>query len=156
MDVESPKPQTPCQRAGRVADLMTPQPMVVLPEATVSKVYGLMNDRRIRHVPVVDEEGELLGLVSRWYLLGHVGMDPGRDGSHEVAVESLMSESVDTVEEGCCSAEAARHMLRTKRSSLVVVDTKNRVIGILTEADYLRLAVRGQPPCTCSGVRTAD
>jgi hypothetical protein len=37
-----------------------------------------------------------------------------------------------------------------------VVDAEHKIIGILTEADYLRLATRGIPPCTCAGVATAD
>jgi len=147
----------PCQHSGRVADLMTPKPMVATPDASVAEVFEMMNERRIRHVPIVDDEGELQGLVSRWYLLGH----SNRGGQAENAawgdarVGELMSETVDTVSADCCAAEAARHMLRTKRSSLPVLDAKRRVIGILTEADFLRLAVRGKPSCSCEGVQAA-
>jgi hypothetical protein len=35
------------------------------------------------------------------------------------------------------------------------VDGEGRLLGILTEADYLRLATRGAPPCTCGGVSSA-
>ena len=45
-------------------------------------------------------------------------------------------------------------MLRFKRSSLPVVDDAGALVGIITEADFVRLAVRGKPPCTCGGVRT--
>jgi len=145
----------PCQRSDRVADLMTPKPMVATPDAPVAEVFGMMNERRIRHVPIVDDEGELQGLVSRWYLLGHSnrGGHAGNAAWGDATVGELMSETVDTVSADCCAAEAARHMLRTKRSSLPVVDAKRRVIGILTEADFLRLAVRGKPSCTCEGVQ---
>jgi CBS domain-containing protein len=52
----------------------------------------------------------------------------------------------------CCAAEAARHMMRTKRSCLPVVDETGALVGILTEADYMRLSTRGVPPCSCGGV----
>jgi len=147
----------PCQHSGRVADLMTPKPMVATPDAPVAEVFDMMNERRIRHVPIVDEQGELQGLVSRWYLLGHSnrGGHSGNAAWGDTTVGELMSEAVDTVSADCCAAEAARHMLRTKRSSLPVVDAKRCVIGILTEADFLRLAVRGKPACSCEGVRAA-
>jgi CBS domain-containing protein len=47
-------------------------------------------------------------------------------------------------------------MLRTKRSCLPVVDEEGVLVGILTEADYLRLATRGAPPCTCGGVAASS
>jgi CBS domain-containing protein len=68
----------------------------------------------------------------------------------------LMQESVDTVRPECCAAEAARHMLRNKRSCLPVVNDGGVLVGILTEADFLRLATRDVPPCTCGGVSVSD
>ncbi len=47
-------------------------------------------------------------------------------------------------------------MLHTKRSCLPVVDAEYKIVGMLTEADYLRLATRGVPPCTCAGITTAE
>jgi len=156
MDAEPiPEAGAPCQKAGRVADAMTPQPLTVTRDVTAGEVFRMMNERRIRHVPVVDAESELQGLVSRWYLRGRVGLDQPAELAKDL-VEAVMTESVDTVSEGTCLAEAARHMLRSKRSSLVVVDEKRRVTGILTEADFLRLAVRGKPACSCEGVHAAE
>jgi CBS domain-containing protein len=43
-------------------------------------------------------------------------------------------------------------MLRHKRSCLPVVDDRGELVGILTEADFLRLATREVPPCSCGGV----
>ncbi|MBW2313843.1 MAG: CBS domain-containing protein [Deltaproteobacteria bacterium] len=147
----------PCQLSDRIGDLMTPSPLVATADRLAADVFEMMNERRIRHVPIVNEKDELEGLVSRWYLLGHAGSGAGSGSTPEgdVTVGELMSERVDTVSADCCAAEAARHMLRTKRSSLVVVDEKRRVIGILTEADFLRLAVRGEAPCSCVGVPPA-
>ena len=143
----------PCQRGECIADVMTPKPITVTPEVPVSQVFALMNERRIRHVPVVDANGQLLGIVSQRDLLSHA-----QSGSittpnwSAVTIEEIMRDGVDTVEPECCAAEAARHMLRTKRGSLPVVDAQGTLVGIVTEADFVRLAVRGQPPCTCGGV----
>jgi len=145
----------PCQQADRVSDLMTPKPVTVTPETPAAEVFELMDERRIRHVPVVDGDGELQGIVSQRDLVGLVGcgLHPTRAAWGETTVAEVMNEIVDTVSSECCAAEAARHMLRSKRGSLPVVDRKYRVIGIVTEADFVRRAMRGQPPCTCGGVR---
>lgn len=47
-----------------VSDLMTREVFTCGPRATVDDLMGLMTDRRIRHVPVLDERGALIGLVS--------------------------------------------------------------------------------------------
>jgi CBS domain-containing protein len=48
----------------RVSEVMTAAVVVCAPDTTVDEVRGVMRDRRIRHLPVVDAEGRLLGLIS--------------------------------------------------------------------------------------------
>lgn len=47
-----------------ISDVMTANPICCSPEDEVDHVAGLMKTRRVRHVPVVDKGGQLLGLVS--------------------------------------------------------------------------------------------
>lgn len=144
----------PCRAAGRVSELMTPRPVVAQPDAPVREVWKAMLDRRFRHMPIVDTAGRLCGLVSqRDLLLAAGGGGPEALGRDETPVADRMHTAVDTVLAEGCTAEAARHMLRTKRSSLPVVDGEGQLIGILTEADFVRAAARDAPPCTCGGLR---
>ncbi len=146
----------PCQTAGQVEEMMTPDPICVGPETSVAEVWRTMSERRFRHMPVVDEDGRLIGMVSQRDLIAAAPLPAGPVGAQaEHPVSKLMRTEIDTVGAGCCAAQAARHMLRSKRSCLPVVDAEHKIIGILTEADYLRLATRGAPPCTCAGVATA-
>jgi CBS domain-containing membrane protein len=141
----------PCRETGEVRDLMTPDPMTVPPDATLGEVQRTMKERRFRHMLVCDEAGHLLGLVSKRDLL----LDTSSDGApidSRRPISELMRRNVDTVRPDCCAAEAARHMLRSKRSCLPVVGDGERVVGILTEADFLRLATRDVPPCSCGGL----
>ena len=48
----------------RVSEVMTAAVVCCPPETTVDEVRGVMRDRRIRHLPVVDAGGRLLGLIS--------------------------------------------------------------------------------------------
>ena len=135
---------------------MTPEPICVGPDTPVTEVWRIMSERRFRHMPVVDEDGRLIGMVSQRDLIGTAPSPAGPAGAEaEQPISKLMHTELDTVGVGCCVAQAARHMLRSKRSCLPVVDAEHKIIGILTEADYMRLATRGVPPCTCAGVATA-
>jgi CBS domain-containing protein len=146
-----------CRAAGEVKGLMTPDPVTVGPDTAMSDVWLTMNERRFRHMLVVDADGHLLGLVTqRDLLVAASRADAKLDFQDERTVSEVMHRDLDTVRPECCAAEAARHMLRSKRSCLPVVDEQGLAVGVLTEADYLRLATREAPPCTCGGVTPAD
>jgi CBS domain-containing protein len=57
--------------ATRVADVMTTEVLCCTPETTLEEARGVMKNRRIRHLPVLDTQGELLGLVSIGDLNAH-------------------------------------------------------------------------------------
>ena len=146
-------PEETCRAAGEVTSLMTPRPVTTLPDTAVGEVWRIMNERRFRHMLVAEDEVRLVGLVTQRDLLVAARASERRiDFDDDRPVSEVMNRTVDTVRPECCAAEAARHMLRTKRSCLPVVDEEGVLVGILTEADYLRLATRGVPPCTCGGV----
>ncbi len=116
----------------------------------------MMAERRFRPMPGVEDGGGLVGIVTQRDLLVAARVLERRiDLDDDRPVSEVMNREVDTVRPECCAAEAARHMLRTKRSCLPVVDETGTLVGILTEADYLRLSTRGAPPCSCGGVATA-
>ena len=57
--------------ATRVADVMTTEVICCSPETTLEEARGVMKNRRIRHLPVLDDQGRLLGLVSIGDLNAH-------------------------------------------------------------------------------------
>ncbi len=142
----------PCRMASEVADLMTPDPVTVLPTTSVGEVWGIMSKRRFRHMLVSDEANALLGLVSQRDILAGAHSANLQVEHDNRPISELMHRSVDTVRPECCAAEAARYMLGSKHSCLPVVGDDGTLVGILTEADFMRLATRGVPPCTCGGV----
>ena len=144
---------TECRAAGEVASLMTEEPITVLPETPAREVWEVMNERRFRHMPIADSEGMLVGIVSSRDLMLALHSQAGVDSSiGDQPISELMHAEVDTVRAYCCAGEAARHMLRSKRSCLPVVEKSGKIIGILTEADYLRIFMRSSPPCSCGGM----
>ena len=145
-----------CRAAGEVGDLMTPEPTTVSPDTPIGEAWRMMTERRFRHMPVVNDGAGLVGIVTQRDLLVAAQRSERRiDLDDDRPVSEVMNRNVDTVRPERCAAEAARHMLRTKRSCLPVVDETGTLVGILTEADYLRLSTRGAPPCSCGGVAAA-
>ena len=106
--------------------MMTPDPICVGPDTPVAEVWRTMSERRFRHMPVVDEDGRLIGMVSQRDLI--VAAPSAAGAEAERPVSKLMRTEIDTVGVACCAAQAARHMLRSKRSCLPVVDAEHKRI----------------------------
>jgi CBS domain-containing membrane protein len=135
----------------RVRDLMTPYVISVRPEDTIAKAYELMLDNRIRHLIVVDEDGDLVGLLTHRDLLRNSLIERAGlplsfqiDVIERIRVEEVMTSEVETTEPGQWLREAALVMFENKYGCLPVVEG-SRVIGVLTESDFVRFfALTGQ------------
>ncbi len=128
-----------------VKDLMTPNPFTVTPDATVGDAAELMETRRVRHVPIADVDRRLVGLVSQRDLLRtawQYSTDGDTEGWRNVPISDVMRTELNTVQSHETAASAARHILASRRSCLPVVDAEGFIVGILTEADYVRRVLR--------------
>lgn len=129
-----------------VRDLMT-TPVAVLPrDANVADVSDLIRSRRIRHIPIVDENGLLAGLVTHRDLLGKAfggGEDLPtsirRPYLRSIPVAEIMVTGLVTTTPECALGTAARLMHEGRHGCLPVVDG-GRVVGILTATDFVRHA----------------
>lgn len=109
----------------------------------------LMRLGRIRHLPVVDENGKLAGIVSQRDLfhsgliraLGY-GSHAQRQALDMVVVKEAMRGDVVTTTPDTPLADAANLMLDRKIGCLVVLD-HDQIVGILTESDFVKLAAKG-------------
>ena len=128
----------------RVRDLMTDQVLSVHPGDTVDKIYDAMSERSIRHIAVIDDEGDLVGVVTHRDLLRHALIERSdlplfvqRALLKRTKVEEIMTSEVETAEPDLPLAEAAHIMFENKFGCLPVVEGW-RVVGILTESDFVR------------------
>jgi acetoin utilization protein AcuB len=130
----------------RVSDLMT-RNVVSIPEAaSCRRAVRLMCERKLRHLPVVNEVGKVTGIVTdrdlRHHLftprvLPHVGTVPIERLLDAVAVREVMSAPVVTIDPSEPIEAAAALMLERRVGSVVVV-ADGEVVGIVTETDLLR------------------
>jgi len=124
----------------QVGQFMTTDLFTVHPEDVVDLAASLMDWRHIRHVPVEDNEGMLVGLVSHRSLLRLVGQGMRKVDRATVAVKDIMRRDPITVMPGTPTLEAIELMRRHKVGSLPVVEEGNRLVGIITERDLIRVA----------------
>lgn len=128
-----------------VRDVMTDVVETLAVGDSLNLAAHLMRAGRIRHLPVVDGLEHLVGLVthrrllSAWVSHGHPGSEqPGKVAS-EVPIEALMERNVLTVSSDTTAALAAELLESSRFGCLPVVD-QGKLVGIVTEADFVRFA----------------
>ena len=130
-----------------VRDMMTKDVVTLGRNEKLSVADDVMRLGRIRHLPIVDEDGALAGIVSQRDLF-HSGLLRALGyGSHAkqqamdlLVLKEAMKTDVVTVTPNAPLALAAKIMMERKIGCLVVVEGK-QIVGIVTETDFVKLAV---------------
>ena len=136
----------------RVREVMTPNPITIDPQAPVGTAVAVMRERSLRHLPVVDDRGQLLGSVTDRDLRSAMlapAIDEYADTGERDRLRALAGELDDirvshvmtwgalTTGPEALVAQAAAVMADARVGSLPVVEG-HRLVGILTERDVLR------------------
>ncbi|MDP6763942.1 MAG: CBS domain-containing protein [Planctomycetota bacterium] len=130
--------EDPIAGCERVGQLMTTDLFTVHPEDLVDLAASLMDWRHLRHVPVEDDEGVLLGILSHRRVLRLVGRGM-REGGATVAVREVMQPDPVTVTPETPTL-AAIGLMRERQVSALPVVSEGRLVGIVTEHDFLAAA----------------
>jgi acetoin utilization protein AcuB len=112
-----------------VVERMTSDPVTIDYDAEVRQALEILKARRLRHLPVLDDDGALVGIVSEKDLLR---------AQPERLVREVMTKDVVTVTEYTALEEAARIMADSKISSLPVM-RNGKLVGIVTETDLFQV-----------------
>jgi CBS domain-containing protein len=121
-----------------VGQFMTQDLFTVRPDDIVDFAATLMDWRHVRHVPVEDDEGQLVGLVSHRMLLRLVAQ--GRLSSDsKVTVDEIMNREPLTISPDTPTVEAIRTM-REKQVACLPVTRAGKLVGIVTEHDLIVVA----------------
>jgi len=128
-----------------VGDVMTVRVHVASPLTPFKALVRLIEDNRISAVPVVDQAGVPVGVVSESDLLLKETRGPHRQEKAKAAAllaGDLMTSPVVTVGEDALITDAARLMQLRNIKRLVVVDVRGRIAGIVSRSDLLRIFMR--------------
>ncbi|MGH7528804.1 MAG: CBS domain-containing protein [Gemmatimonadales bacterium] len=140
-----------------VRDVMTPGVLAARPEQSLGDVARLMNDRDVRAVPVVDEQGSLMGMVTHRELLRYLIPDylhrtkrpsasPGGGGATDprtLPVRDVMARAVLCVAEEQTLSDVA-NLMNNKDVDRFPVVREGVVVGFLTRADLIRRLITAQ------------
>lgn len=130
----------------RVGAVMSTQLWTIEQNEKLAEADEVMRARRVRHLLAVDEEGALTGVLSQRDIY-HGGLLKALGygtRAKQKALEGLLVKEAMTADPVTASPEmalrdAARLMVERKLGCLPVVDA-GRLVGILTESDFARLA----------------
>jgi CBS domain-containing membrane protein len=133
----------------KVRDVMTAEVTTLKRNDKLTLANDVMQLGRIRHLPVLDDDGErLAGIVSQRDLfrgalaqaLGY-GQHASRKLLDTFAVKDIMATDVITTSPDTPLVDAARALMERKIGCLTVVDA-GRLVGIITEGDFVALVAR--------------
>jgi len=131
-------------RSVTAREMMTPDPYVVTEGARLLAAMDVMREHDIRQLPVVDEDGRLVGIVTdrdlRQAISPHLytEKETGQDllDAYETVGEVMVGEPVTVMPDDGLE-EVLDILLSTKVGGLPVVDLENAPIGIVTYLDVL-------------------
>lgn len=143
-----------------VAEIMTPDPVVVKAKSSLNDAIKVLAEQHFSGVPVVDEAGQLVGILSETDLMWQeTGVEPPpyitfldsviylknparyEKEIHKALgqiVEDVMSDRPVTIKPDQPLRDAAHLMHSRDIRRVVVVDEYQRVVGILTRGDVVR------------------
>ncbi|GAA2617402.1 CBS domain-containing protein [Streptomyces tubercidicus] len=120
-----------------VADLMTPEAVVVQRGTPFKEIARLLDEYDITAVPVLDEDDQPVGVVSEADLLRRQIAKLGA-----TSAEAIMTSPAVVARPEWSVVEAARTMEKKKVKRLPVVDDSGRLIGVISRSDLVQLFLR--------------
>lgn len=115
-----------------VSDLMKEDTISIKKDLSIEETARVMFEKGITHLPVVDEDNELTGIVTSWDISKAVALKCK-------TLEGIMTTDVLTARENDDIESAAKKMEQHNISALPVVDDENKMIGIIGSEEINRL-----------------
>jgi acetoin utilization protein AcuB len=147
----------------KVKEIMTRDPLTIDPAAPLGTAVDVMRTKQIRHLPVVDDAGTLMGIITDRDLR-HAALAPAlaeqlslraqrrlrgiAEALDEMRVRDVMTWGPTTTHPEAPVAHAALVMFEKRVGSLPVV-RDGKLVGIITERDLLKALLGTQPVLHC-------
>ncbi|MBV2128803.1 CBS domain-containing protein [Arsukibacterium indicum] len=132
-----------------VAELMTADPLCVQRSDSLKDAHDLMREKNVRHIPVIDANGELAGMLTQKIMIAKVmglmaqyGAAALERKEKQVLVSELMATDFAAITAEQPLTEVADYFVANRHGCLPVIDSDNKITGILTSSDFVRLAAR--------------
>ena len=126
-----------------IREVMTRDPVTARPYQPVLEAVALMTEHGFKHVPITDDDGRLVGIISDRDVRTAIG-DPaealGRDLTEieEMPISTVMTRPAESVREEAPLVEVAHQLAHESIGALPVLDEEERVVGIVSYVDVVR------------------
>lgn len=124
--------------------IMTTELITISPSTSLADARSIMHERRIHHLPVLDDENSLIGLLTLTDVLAATDSrlrDPdSRIHAAEITVKDVMVKEVITVDTRASLRQAALFIEKHKIGCLPVL-TDGALVGIITDTDFVAVAI---------------
>lgn len=124
-------------RYWKIGQVMSSDLITVGPNELIDLVRNIMLWSNIRHVPVENDEGELIGMISSDGLLNFYG-NVNEVKWEEVEASEIMEKDLITVSPETLTIDAIRIMKQNESSCLPVI-SNGKLVGLFTERDYIKI-----------------
>ena len=125
-----------------VKDNMIAHPITLKPDQSVSEAVDLMSENSLHRLPVVDDNGKLLGLITETVITSNTPNNASTLSVFELnyllnklSIKDIMIKDVKTINKDALLEEAATIMRKYDVGCLPVVEEDNKLIGIITHND---------------------
>ncbi|WP_413576136.1 HPP family protein [Bdellovibrio sp. HCB290] len=113
-------------------DVMTNDVIVIAVGSSLAAAQAVMKEHKIRHLPIVDDSQQIVGILS------------DRDlsffkDSNMYPVEDFMTHPVEWMNQDAPLQDAAERMLNKKINSVLVINDKKELVGIVTSEDLIQV-----------------
>ena len=133
-----------------VKDIMSTDLFTLYESDSVRVLDEMMKWRAVRHIPVVNDNNQVVGLVTHRDLLklsfssfSDIDEDVQNAINEKIPITKIMKSNVATISPNTSMKDAAQTMYKNKFGCLPVIDEndRNRLVGIITEADFVKFFV---------------
>lgn len=127
-------------------DIMTSPSITIYEDEPLSKVWEKLRVKGVRHVPVIDRAGRIVGLMSERDLFRTLSPRVNEDGDlyydetllNSFILKHVMTHPVVTMAPEDQLVKAVEIMGRNKYGCIPLVDADQKVVGIVTDTDVLK------------------
>ena len=127
-----------------LGEIMTTNVITVSLSTTLAEARSTMKEHRIRHLPVVNESGEMVGLLTQSDVLAAADSilrdAENRIPAREISIRDVMVTKIATVDENASLRQAALFLEKHRIGCLPVV-ADEKLVGIITDTDFVGVAI---------------
>ena len=124
-----------------IDEFMTSEPFTLSETDSIDSARKVMTEKHIRHIPIIDKDNHVLGLVTQRDVLA--ATEPGEtshQGDSDIRLSDIMIRNVSSIHQTGSLRQAAMYLQSHKYGCLPVV-SDDCLVGIITDTDFIAIAI---------------